>query len=90
MGASKHWTEVLEDLTGETEMDASALNEYFEPLYEYLKEQNRNIPQEELILLLQDFEKGARTTLGSQANADWDFETNIGSADFAAAQVRRF
>ncbi|XP_037815723.1 angiotensin-converting enzyme-related protein [Lucilia sericata] len=40
-GASRHWTEVLNEFTGDKKMDPSALLEYFEPLREWLKEENR-------------------------------------------------
>ena len=41
MGASKTWQEALETLTGQKEMDASAMAEYFAPLKTWLDEQNR-------------------------------------------------
>jgi peptidyl-dipeptidase A len=41
MGASKPWPEALEVLTGERQMDAGALIEYFAPLKSWLDEQNR-------------------------------------------------
>ena len=41
MGASKPWPDALEALTGQREMDASAMAEYFEPLKKWLDEQNR-------------------------------------------------
>lgn len=40
-GASQPWPQTLELLTGTREMDAAALIEYFQPLQEYLDEQNR-------------------------------------------------
>jgi peptidyl-dipeptidase A len=40
MGASKPWPDALEKLTGNREMDASALIEYFTPLMQYLATQN--------------------------------------------------
>lgn len=40
LGQSRPWQEALEQLTGSREMDASAIIEYFQPLMEYLKEQN--------------------------------------------------
>lgn len=42
LGLSKHWKKVLEEITGETELRADALLEYFDPLYRYLKEYNEN------------------------------------------------
>jgi peptidyl-dipeptidase A len=40
MGASKPWPEALAALTGEKQIDASALLEYFTPLTAWLKQQN--------------------------------------------------
>jgi peptidyl-dipeptidase A len=41
MGASKPWPEALQELTGEKQMDASALADYFAPLKTWLDEQNK-------------------------------------------------
>jgi peptidyl-dipeptidase A len=41
MGQSRPWPEELEALTGEKEMDASALADYFAPLKTWLDEQNK-------------------------------------------------
>jgi peptidyl-dipeptidase A len=41
MGQSKPWPEALETLTGEKQMDASALADYFAPLKVWLDEQNK-------------------------------------------------
>ncbi|MEZ4399001.1 MAG: M2 family metallopeptidase [Kofleriaceae bacterium] len=41
MGASKPWPDALEALTGQREIDASAILEYFAPLHDWLKEQNQ-------------------------------------------------
>jgi peptidyl-dipeptidase A len=40
MGASRPWPEALEAITGERQMDASALADYFAPLKKWLDEQN--------------------------------------------------
>ena len=40
LGSSKPWPEALEQITGQTYMDASALLEYFKPLHEWLTDQN--------------------------------------------------
>jgi len=40
MGMSQPWPDALEALTGQREVDASALVEYFEPLVAWLDEQN--------------------------------------------------
>jgi peptidyl-dipeptidase A len=41
MGLSKPWPEALETLTGERQLDATALADYFAPLKNWLDEQNR-------------------------------------------------
>ncbi|SEA30270.1 M2 family metallopeptidase [Microbulbifer marinus] len=41
MGASKPWPDAMEALTGQRELDASAIIDYFQPLMAYLKEQNQ-------------------------------------------------
>jgi len=40
MGQSKPWPDAMEALTGQRQMDASAIIDYFAPLNAYLKEQN--------------------------------------------------
>uniref|UniRef100_A0A1A9VXA1 Angiotensin-converting enzyme n=1 Tax=Glossina austeni TaxID=7395 RepID=A0A1A9VXA1_GLOAU len=42
-GNSKHWKEILEDFTGDTEMNPSALLEYFDPLNKWLIAENRKM-----------------------------------------------
>jgi peptidyl-dipeptidase A len=44
MGMSRRWPDALEALTGQREVDASALVEYFEPLLAGLEEQNQGRP----------------------------------------------
>ena len=39
-GASQPWQDTLEAMTGQREMDATAIIDYFAPLMDYLKEQN--------------------------------------------------
>ena len=41
MGASRPWPDALEALTGQREMDATAIVDYFRPLMEWLETQNR-------------------------------------------------
>jgi len=42
MGASKPWPDAMEALTGQRELDASAIIDYFQPLMDYLEEQNKD------------------------------------------------
>jgi peptidyl-dipeptidase A len=41
MGSSKPWPDALEAMTGQREMDASAMLDYFAPLRRWLQEQNK-------------------------------------------------
>ncbi len=41
LGASAPWQDALKQMTGETRIDASAMVEYFQPLLDWLKEQNK-------------------------------------------------
>jgi peptidyl-dipeptidase A len=41
LGASKPWPEALQAMTGQRQMDATAMLEYFAPLRQFLKEKNR-------------------------------------------------
>jgi peptidyl-dipeptidase A len=44
MGISRPWPEALEAMTGEREMDATAILEYFAPLQAWLDERNQGHP----------------------------------------------
>jgi len=44
MGASRPWPDALEALTGQREMDASAMADYYAPLKAWLDEQNKGRP----------------------------------------------
>jgi peptidyl-dipeptidase A len=45
MGTSKPWPDELESLTGQRQMDAGAMLEYFAPLQKWLDEQNKGVKQ---------------------------------------------
>jgi peptidyl-dipeptidase A len=44
MGQSRPWQEALETLTASTQMDASAIIDYFAPLKEWLDQQTKGQP----------------------------------------------
>ena len=41
MGQSRPWPEALEAMTGEKDIDATAMLDYFAPLKQWLDEQNK-------------------------------------------------
>jgi peptidyl-dipeptidase A len=47
LGLSKHWSVALKAMTGETEISGDAIIDYFKPLYDYLKEENKKADDEE-------------------------------------------
>jgi peptidyl-dipeptidase A len=46
LGTSKHWTAALRLLTNEGTLNANALFEYFQPLYEWLVKENNKYPND--------------------------------------------
>jgi hypothetical protein len=44
VGSSEPWQDVMYNMTGQREMDAGAVLEYFQPLYDWLKERNKGHP----------------------------------------------
>ncbi|KAF5307920.1 hypothetical protein FQR65_LT06487 [Abscondita terminalis] len=43
LGSSRHWSVALKAITGESQLSGSAMLEYFQPLYKYLKSENDKI-----------------------------------------------
>jgi len=43
-GQSKPWQDILSDATGERQMDATAMVDYFQPLVAWLERQNQGKP----------------------------------------------
>lgn len=43
LGLSRHWSVALEAMTDETEISGQAIMDYFKPLYDYLKEANKQV-----------------------------------------------
>src|SRR5262249_13597672 len=44
MGLSRPWQEALQKISGQTQMDAPAIRDYFAPLQKWLNEQNKGKP----------------------------------------------
>lgn len=75
LGLSEHWSVALEKLTGNPEMSASALLEYFAPLQEYLKKQN------EMSDFLETYEVEASAECKKMVTAEWDVATDTESVE---------
>lgn len=85
MGASKHWKDSLEQITGERDLDASAILDYFKPLYKYLKDKNEEELQD---FLENDFEPKVSAMRNEATTADWDFATDVNNKTKEQAKVR--
>jgi peptidyl-dipeptidase A len=73
LGLSEHWTVALEKLTGETEINAKALLEYFAPLQTFLKKQN------DMSEVLDRYEDEASLMCNKMVKAEWDVATDSNS-----------
>lgn len=82
MGASQHWTQVLKAITGETEMSANALLEYFKPLSDFLIEENQRLAKEdEMRQTLDKYSKEASNMCTKVTTAEWNKITDINNND---------
>ncbi|KAI4458412.1 angiotensin-converting enzyme [Holotrichia oblita] len=88
LGASRHWEDVLEIMTGSREMSADALLEYFNPLHEFLIDANdQELTQEELEdYIYVDYQFAAVRELGAGRKVDWQFDLNMGTTRVAKLQ----
>ncbi|KAB0802038.1 hypothetical protein PPYR_04224 [Photinus pyralis] len=89
LGKSKHWKDALEIMTGSRELDASALLEYFQPLFEFLKKSNGPFPNDQELknFLTLDYERSASMITNEQTHAEWNFVTDVNNPDKEQAQV---
>lgn len=70
LGFSQHWSVALEALTGDSEMSAAALMEYFAPLQAFLKKQN------EMSEVLDRYEEEASMQSNLLVKAEWAVATD--------------
>lgn len=87
LGASKHWSEALKKMTGETELDASAILEYFSPLYKYLVKENSMSEAELSEVLDTDYNQQMGKAQHKSFLASWATETDLGNAQKEDAEV---
>ena len=70
LGNSQHWSVPLQILSGESEMSAAALLEYFAPLQTFLKKQN------DMRDVLDTYNEEAAVEFNKQVHAEWDVATD--------------
>lgn len=80
LGASKHWSEVLKIMTGETELKADAILEYFQPLQQVLDDEIERFEYEdEIRQKLEQFNAQSTEYCKKLEHSLWDTMTDINS-----------
>jgi peptidyl-dipeptidase A len=74
LGLSRHWTEALEAMTGETQISGEALTDYFAPLYKFLKKENDN--DQVAAKFLARYTKEASVSMNNLVKAEWAVATD--------------
>ncbi|KAK3605969.1 hypothetical protein CHS0354_019648 [Potamilus streckersoni] len=90
LGSSKPWPDAMEKITGQRNLDASALVEYFKPLQDWLKKQINETELgweegncthvthgDEARAWLRQYDQEAGVAFNKQVEADWRYSTNI-------------
>lgn len=78
MGSSKHWSKALEAMTGDTELNANAILEYFKPLHDFLNKENKRLATEdEVRQIFKKYNAEAAIYANRLTNADWDKTTDL-------------
>lgn len=78
LGGSKHWSEALKAITGESKMSAAAILEYFAPLHEFLIEANKRLKkQDEVRDILAKYNEEASIQNNKLQLATWNKTTDL-------------
>lgn len=78
LGGSKHWSEALNAITGESNMSAAAILEYFAPLQEFLIEANKRLKQQDEVRdILAKYNEEASIQNNKLQLATWDKTTDL-------------
>lgn len=78
LGRSKHWSQPLQLITGEEKLNPSAILEYFQPLQNFLREENKRLRKEDLVRQnLERHNEAASKQCRKQVKASWDVATDV-------------
>lgn len=88
LGATKHWRDALEAMTGERDLDSSAILEYFKPLSEFLEQQNQ-MSESEVEILITEYEKGLTHETQENTKAEYDAATDLNNNKNTETQVTK-
>lgn len=76
LGYSKHWSEALNVLTDSPEISSSALREYFDPLYDFLKLENDKRQIADMPAMLNLYEREGSEMCNKYVHAEWAVATD--------------
>lgn len=88
LGSSKHWSEALKEMTGDTKLTAQALLEYFAPLKEFLETENRKTNDEKMADILVEYDQAAAKMMNKVVKAEWAVATDTNNKEAAEAYSR--
>uniref|UniRef100_A0A182R0V2 Angiotensin-converting enzyme n=1 Tax=Anopheles farauti TaxID=69004 RepID=A0A182R0V2_9DIPT len=79
LGYSEDWQDALEKLTGEREISGKALLEYFEPLYQFLQQENRKFKDAEMESIVDQYSEEYSSKCNRQVKAQFDTQVDVGN-----------
>ncbi|XP_041788026.1 angiotensin-converting enzyme-like [Anopheles merus] len=79
LGYSEDWEDALERLTGEREISGKALLEYFEPLYQFLKEENRKLKAAQMANIVERYSEQYSIACTKQVRAQYATQVDVGN-----------
>ncbi|XP_055587303.1 angiotensin-converting enzyme-like [Uranotaenia lowii] len=80
LGYSEDWPVALEKLTGTREISAKPLLEYFAPLNDFLKEENRKLKNAEMDLIIESYNDEYSVACNRQVQAQYATQVDVGNA----------
>lgn len=80
-GLSQHWSESLKVMTGETEINANAILEYFAPLYEFMKKENAVYREKHMETILSSYSETSSVESNKLSLASWDTQTDVNNEE---------
>lgn len=83
LGSSKHWSEALKEMTGDTKISAAAIREYFKPLEDFLKEVNDRSNDEIMEETLLEYNQAASVMTNKMVSAEWAVATDTNNKELA-------
>ncbi|XP_058460866.1 angiotensin-converting enzyme-like isoform X2 [Malaya genurostris] len=79
LGYSEDWRSTLEKLTGEREISAQALHEYFAPLQTFLIEQNKKFKNAEMEAIIERYNEQYSVACNRQVKAQFAMQVDVGN-----------